>query len=361
MKPRVIMLENVEEFQDWGRLGKDSKPDPRYKGETFRRFVKMLEKQGYRVEYRLLRACDYGAPTTRQRFFLIARCDGRPIVWPEPTHGDPDGLEVRAGMLKPWRCARDVIDFTLPCPSIFASSEEIWEQYGIRAVRPLADATMKRIAAGIAKFREKPFLIQYHAGKDFRGQGVDEPLMTVDASNRYGQCMAFLTKFNRNDTGEDLREPVQTITAQGGHYGMVKAFLTSYYSAGEGNTGIGEPVPTVTSHDRFGLVMLKGSEYRITDIGIRMLTPRELFDAQGFPHDYIIDTDADGKEYPRCEQVKRCGNAVPPPIPTALVRANLPELCREARAVREADCEAIMAKIRYQEAKHDRGYLDHAI
>lgn len=109
---------------------------------------------------------------------------------------------------------------------------------------------------------------------------------------------------------------------------MVKAFLTSYYSA-EQNTGIGEPVPTITTHDRFGLVMLKGDEYRITDIGIRMLTPRELFDAQGFPHDYIIDTDADGNAYPRCEQVKRCGNAVCPPIPTALVRANLPELCGE--------------------------------
>ena len=326
VRPRVIMLENVEEFQDWGRLDKDSKPDPRYKGETFRRFVRMLEKLGYNVDFRVLRACDYGAPTTRKRFFLVARCDGRPIAWPEPTHGDPDGLEVRAGMLKPYRCARDIIDFSLPCPSIFATSEEIWQQYGIRAVRPLADATLRRIAAGIAKFREKPFLIQYHAGKDFRGQGVDAPLMTVDASNRYGLCMAFLTKFNRNDTGEDLREPVQTITAQGGHYGMVKAFLTSYYSA-EQNTGIGEPVPTVTTHDRFGLVMLKGSEYRITDIGIRMLTPRELFDAQGFPHDYIIDTDADGNEYPRCEQVNRCGNAVCPPIPTALVRANLPELC----------------------------------
>lgn len=327
VRPRVIMLENVEEFQDWGRLDKDSKPDPQYKGETFRRFVRMLEKLGYKVEYRLLRACDYGAPTTRQRFFLIARRDGQPIVWPEPTHGDPEGMEVRAGLLKPWRCARDVIDFTLPCPSIFATSEEIWEQYGIRAVRPLATATMKRIAAGIAKFREKPFLIQYHAGKDFRGQGLDEPLMTVDASNRYGLCMAFLTKFNRNDTGEDLREPVHTITAQAGHFGMVQAFLTSYYSSGEGNSGICEPVPTVTSHDRFGLVSIMGDGYRITDIGIRMLTPRELFDAQGFPHDYIIDTDADGNEYPRCEQVKRCGNAVCPPIPTALVRANLPELC----------------------------------
>lgn len=136
VKPRVIMLENVEEFQDWGRLDEKNRPDPRYKGETFRRFVGQLEKLGYHVEYRLLRACDYGAPTIRKRFFLIARCDGQKIVWPEPTHAAPDSIEVRMGRKKPWVPVSEVLDFSLPCPSIFASSEEIMEQYGIRAVRP---------------------------------------------------------------------------------------------------------------------------------------------------------------------------------------------------------------------------------
>lgn len=327
VKPRVIMLENVEEFQDWGRLDKNNKPDPRYKGETFRKFVRQLEANGYHVEYKVLRACDYGAPTTRKRFFLIARCDGEPIIWPKPTHGDPDCLEVRSGMLQPWRAAKEVIDFSLPCPSIFDSSEEIMEKYGIRAVRPLADATMKRIAEGIEKFKDRPFLIQYHSGEDFRGQSVDKPIMTIDSSNRYGLCTAFLTKFNRHDTGVSLEDPIPTITAQANHYGMVTAFLTTYYGNGY-ESSMEDPIPTVTAHDRFALVTVNGTKHAITDIGLRMLTPRELFDAQGFPHDYIIDTDADGKQYPRAEQVKRCGNAVCPPIPTALVRANLPEICQ---------------------------------
>ena len=289
VRPRVIMLENVEEFQDWGRLTADNKPDPRYRGETFRRFVGKLERMGYAVEYRMLRACDFGAPTIRRRFFLIARCDGKPIIWPEPTHGDPESLEVLAGLKKPWVPVADVLDFALPCPSIFATSEEIWEQYGIRAVRPLAEKTMERIRQGVERYGRKPFIIQYHDSREFRGQGVDEPIQTIDASNRYGLCM----------------------------------FLTEYYG-GCSNSGIDKPMPTQSTHDRFALVKATG-----TDIGLRMLTPRELFDAQGFPDSYIIDHDADGKEYPRCEQVKRCGNAVCPPVPTALVRANLPEICQK--------------------------------
>ena len=331
VRPRVIMLENVEEFQDWGRLRKsDSKPDPAYKGETFNRFVGQLRHLGYQVDYRLLRACDYGAPTTRKRFFLIARCDGRPIVWPEPTHGDPETLEVQTGVKKPWVPVRECIDWTIPCPSIFATSKEIFDQYGIRAVRPLASATMKRIADGIAKFRDKPFLIQYHSSQEFRGQGVDEPLMTVDASNRYGLCMAFLTQFNNHCTGTSPSEPIPTLTAQSNHFGLCTAFLTAYFGNGY-ETPVSEPMPTQTGKDRFGLVTVYGDKYRITDIGLRMLTPRELFDAQGFPHDYIIDRDADGNEYPRSEQVQKCGNAVCPPIPTALVRANLPELCTDLK------------------------------
>lgn len=377
VKPRVIMLENVEEFQDWGRLDEHDRPDPKYKGETFRRFVRQLEKQGYHVEYRLLRACDYGAPTKRKRFFLVARCDGRPIVWPAPTHGDPDGLEVAAGLLKPWVPVADVLDFSLPCPSIFATSEEIYARYGIHAVRPLAEATMKRIARGVMKFvienprpfvvplRENaamPYLIQYHSEQtdDARGQTVDRPLMTVDASNRYGLVSAFISKyysgdnvaagadkplptvtaidhnavcavsitqFNNNSVGQPPDEPINTITAGNGHFGEVRAFLVKYYSGSENAAGCDEPMPTITTKDRMGLVTVRGENYMIADIGLRMLTPRELFDAQGFPDDYIIDTDANGRPYPKSEQTARCGNAVCPPIPAALVRANLPEYC----------------------------------
>lgn len=369
VRPRVIMLENVEEFMDWGRLDAENRPDPRYRGETFRRFVRQLERQGYRVQYKLLRACDYGAPTIRRRFFLIARCDGQPIRWPEPTHADPESMEVRAGLKKPWVPVADVLDFSLPCPSIFATSEEIWEQYGIRAVRPLSEKTLKRIARGVMKFvveNPRPFLIQYHgeqSKQEVRGQSIDKPLMTVDASNRYGLvstfiskyygggctspasgadeplptvtaidhnavCAVAVTQFNNHSIGQEVTKPINTLTAQTNHFGEVCAFLVKYYS-GEGNiASVGDPAPTITSHDRMGLVKVQGQDYRIVDIGLRMLTPRELFDAQGFPPDYIIDVDADGKAYPKSEQVARCGNAVCPPIPAALVRANLPELCR---------------------------------
>lgn len=438
--PRVIMLENVEEFQDWGRLDEKNRPDPRYKGETFRRFVGQLEKLGYHVEYRLLRACDYGAPTIRKRFFLIARCDGRRIVWPEPTHAAPDSLEVAVGIKKPWVPVADVLDFSLPCPSIFASSKEIMEQYGIRAVRPLSENTMRRIAKGIMKFvvnNPKPFIvsiaqtgfagdgrqysvseplrtvvskaehcvcvpvlmrnnenavgsdarepigtittgghhmliapsiIQYHSEQDdgVRGQTVDKPIMTVDASNRYGMvsafiskfygggntspasdvgdplptvtaidhnavCAAYITQFNNHCDGQVVDDPLNTMTAKSNHFGEVRAFLVKYYGSGDNAVSCEKPAPTITVKDRMGLVTVRGQDYKIVDIGLRMLTPRELFDAQGFPSDYIIDVDADGKSYPKSEQVARCGNAVCPPIPTALVRANLPEMCVSAK------------------------------
>ena len=440
--PRVIMLENVEEFQDWGRLDENNRPDPRYKGETFRRFVKQLERLGYRVEFNLLRACDYGAPTIRRRFFLVARCDGKPIVWPEPTHGDPDSLEVAAGLKKPWVPVADVLDFSLPCPSIFASSEEIMEQYGIRAVRPLAEATMRRIARGIQKFvidNPRPFivqvnhkdsgfrgqdiaepldtitarhgtgvvqtiiapvevrnnhgsegndvreplrtittgghhmlvapnLIQYHSEQteDVRGQTVDKPIMTMDTSNRYGLVSTFISKYyggdnvasgadkplptvtaidhnavcavtvtqvNNHCAGNPMDRPLNTITASTNHFGEVRVFLMKYYGHGDNAASCREPAPTITARDRMGLVTVQGDDYQIVDIGLRMLTPRELFDAQGFPDNYIIDVDADGKPYPKSEQVARCGNAVCPPIPAVLVRANLPELCEQEVAI----------------------------
>ena len=297
VRPRVIILENVEEFTTWGPL-LDNRPDPKRKGQTFRRFIHALKRYGYKVEWNELRACDYGAPTIRKRFFLIARCDGLPIVWPEPTHGDPSTLFVASGILHPWRTAAEIIDWTIPCPSIYDRK------------KPLCENTMRRIARGLRKFvlehpqpyivddHIAPFLIQYHteqSGKEVRGQAVDKPLMTADSSNRYGLVTALLIKYYGQGEGQSLREPLHTITAK----------------------------------DRFGLVIVRGEPYQIIDIGLRMLTPRELFRAQGFPEDYIIDRDADGKHYPKSAQVARCGNAVPPPFAEALVRANLPEMCGE--------------------------------
>ena len=397
--PRVIMLENVEEFMDWGPLNEENRPDKEHKGETFQEFIVSLETLGYHVEHRILRACDYGAPTIRKRFFLIARCDGNPIIWPEPTHAPADSDEVKNGSKLPWVPVSEILDFNLPCPSIFSSSEEIMEQYGIRAVRPLSENTMRRIAKGIQKFvldNPTPFIVQVnHSGEGFRGQdisepldtitakhgmgivtpvmmcnnenaagssptepantittgghhmmiapsliqyhseqtenvrgqAVDKPLMTVDASNRYGLASAFITQFNNHCDGQTLEEPLNTITAGFGHFGEVRAFLTKYYGSGTSGSDVSEPAPTITAKDRMALVTVKGVDYQIVDIGLRMLTPRELFNAQGFPSDYIIDVDADGKAYPRGEQVARCGNAVCPPIPAALVRANLPEIC----------------------------------
>ena len=475
VRPRVIMLENVEEFKTWGPLNRGHHPIKAKQGKTFKKFVSQLTELGYEVQFRELVAADYGAPTMRKRFFLIARCDGKPIVWPEPTHGPADSEEVKAGLLKPYVGAYTQLDFSLPCPSIFDTSEEIKEKYGIRAVRPLAPKTMERIARGLKKFvldnaepfivqvnhsgaksdycksaneplntvtgkhgfgivepymvqigqtgftadRSKdvreplttivsknehcliepklapymgtnttnhsggnckdpihtittgnqqclisPTLIQYHsetAQGEVRGQTIEDPIMTVDSSNRYGLVTSFIQKYyggnyqgngsnikeplhtittlernamcavnliqmNNHCDGRDIREPIPTITAGDGHFGEVRAFLVKYYGQGTGQD-IKEPLDTVTARDRFGLVTIEGVDYQIVDIGLRMLEPRELYGCQGFPDDYIIDHDYTGKTYPRSEQVRRCGNAVCPPIPAALVRANLPDLC----------------------------------
>lgn len=477
VRPRVIMLENVEEFKTWGPLNRRHHPIKAKQGKTFYKFVQQLTNLGYEVQFRELVAADYGAPTMRKRFFMAARCDGRPIVWPEPTHGPADSEEVKKGLLKPYVGAYTQLDFSLPCPSIFDTSEEIKEKYGIRAVRPLAPKTMDRIARGLKKFvldnpepfiiqcnhggnrkenniqeplptitgkhgygivepymvqigqtgfskdRSKdvrdplttivsknehcliepklapiidtayggnyqgggskvdqpidtittvdhnrlveatlapfmgtnttnhpggtckepihtittgnqqclisPTLIQYHsetAQGEVRGQKIDEPIMTVDSSNRYGLVASFLSKFYKSGSGQDEREPLHTITTSAGHFGEVRAFLIKYYGQGTGQN-IEEPLDTVTSRDRFGLVTVNGVDYQIVDIGLRMLEPKELYGCQGFPPDYIIDHDYTGKSYPRSEQVKRCGNAVCPPLPAALVKANLPEMC----------------------------------
>jgi DNA (cytosine-5)-methyltransferase 1 len=174
-----------------------------------------------------------------------------------------------------------------------------------------------------------PTLIQYHSEtseKEVRGQSLTEPVMTVDGSNRYGLVTSFLSKFYKTGIGQDVREPLHTITTSAGHFGEVRAFLIKYYGDATGQD-IKNPLDTVTTKDRFGLVTVNGVDYQIVDIGLRMLEPRELYGCQGFPDDYIIDHDYTGKEYPRSEQVRRCGNAVCPPIPAALVKANLPELC----------------------------------
>ncbi|PZM62588.1 DNA cytosine methyltransferase [Paenibacillus dendritiformis] len=466
VRPRVIILENVEEFKTWGPLTEDGQPDISQKGRTFRSFVNALRRHGYKVEWRELRACDYGAPTIRKRLFLIARCDGRPIVWPEPTHGDPESPEVKSGKLLPWRTAAEIIDWSIPCPSIFTRK------------KPLAENTLRRIARGIERFvinNPTPFIVrvnhsgsnhhycdsieepfktvtskngwglvtpyiarigqtgfggdrlQYEAEKPLTtvttkaehllvsptlieigygegpgqaprvpglqkplgtvvaggrkhavvaafmakhygggytgpGNGADEPLSTVTTvdhnalvtahiARHFGQSVgsmadepvgtvtaggggksalvtSHLIKLRGTcQDGQPITEPMPTITAGGLHVGEVRSFLLKYYGSADNGQQLDETLHTVTTKDRFGLVTIAGVDYQIVDIGMRMLEPHELFAAQGFPPDYIIDRDHQGQKYSKAAQVARCGNAVPPPFAEALVRANLPELC----------------------------------
>lgn len=386
VRPRVIMLENVPEIQTWGPLGADGRPIKERAGETFDAFCSMLGKSGYPrnspaflemcealnispdskqartisdglgydVQYRILRSCDYGAPTTRTRFYMIARCDGEPIVFPKPTHG--------AG-LKPYHTAAECIDWNVPAKSIFERD------------KPLAENTLKRIARGIKKFvidnpepfivgEDAPSIIQYHSETstdEVRGQELTEPLMTVDTSPRYALSVAHIMKnygggytgagsaadapldtvtakdhnelvtahiltLRNHMDGQKIDEPLSTISCSGAHHAEVQAFLVKYFSTGTAKP-VTEPLDTITTKERFGLVTIHGEDYIITDIRMRMLTPRELFRAQGFPEDYIIDVDDEGNPYPKSKQVARCGNAVTPPVPCALVRANLPEMC----------------------------------
>lgn len=476
VRPRVIILENVEEFQTWGPVRK-GKPVKKLTGQTFRKWLDQLRNLGYDVEWRELVAADYGAPTTRKRFFLIARCDGRPIVWPTPTHAQADSPEVKAGLRKPWRSAAEIIDWSLPTPSIFDTKESIREKYNLTAQRPLRPNTMARVARGVDKFVIKtasPFLVvvnhsgefrgqdpgeplqtvtakhgygvampvmvaigqtgggnrcrsvespthtqvskveecvaspllspwtvtnttnstghpasepvdtartgggggqmflsaslvQYHTeqGERVRGQGLDAPLLTVDASNRYGLSAVCLEKYYGTATGQGageplhtitakdregvvaahmvklkgtnlggpVSEPVQTITAGGGHFGVVTTMVAPVSPGADLKNWpkIRELLNTYCGYglkeDEVILFQIAGGLYFMADIGLRMLTPRELYRANGFPDDYIIDRDYTGKEYGKAKQVARCGNAVPPPFATALVRANLPEWC----------------------------------
>ncbi|PKM61660.1 MAG: DNA cytosine methyltransferase [Firmicutes bacterium HGW-Firmicutes-4] len=376
VRPTVIILENVEEFKTWGPLGDDNQPDKNKTGETFNSFVEQLKIIGYQVEFRELISADYGAPTKRKRFFMVSRCDGLPISWPTKSHGPRNSKEVAMGILKPYTPVSDVLDFSKPCPSIFDTKQQIKEKHGLHTVRPLADKTMERIARGIKKFimeNPDPFfiedqtsmLIQYHSetlSHEVRGQKINEPIMTIDGSPRYGLIQAFVCKhyggtyngagsdlddplstvtaidhnalitshiiqMNNHMIGTDSRDPVNTIVAGPGHLGEVRAFLIKYYGQGIGQD-LKEPCGTVVSHDRFGLVTVCGTDYQIIDIGMRMLDPRELFTANGFPPDYIIDYDSDGKKITKTEQVKRCGNAVPPVFARELVLANVVEVER---------------------------------
>ncbi|EIR3082167.1 DNA cytosine methyltransferase [Salmonella enterica] len=501
IRPRVMMLENVGEFRTWGPLlAGEMRPDPERTGETFEAFIGMLttgiqadhpalaecceflnisldsedaarlvKGLGYTVEYRELRACDYGAPTIRKRFFMVARCDGQPVVWPEPTHGDPKSEAVISGHLKPWRTAAECIDWSIPAPSIFERK------------KPLAENTLKRIARGIQRFvidSEQPYIVPFivkcnHPSSKseydcFRGQGLPEPLQTITKKHGYAVAVPHLTKFRTGATGQNVTDPAPTITAGGGgksqlvtstliqmgygerpgqpprvlriekplgtvtaggnKFAITTAFLAKHYGGNYTGPGVGldepahsvttvdhhaavaahlvvnntghaggaadspvhtvttgnhhavvashlvklrgtcrdgqrtdEPAPTITAgglhvgevqttlavdeydeqraqlvlaflrkycgEDCTGLVTIGGVVYRIVDIGMRMLQPRELYRAQGFPDWYVIEHDFRGVKYAKDKQVARCGNAVPPPFSEALVRANLPELC----------------------------------
>lgn len=476
VRPDVIMVENVPEFITWGPVRK-GRPIKSKSGVTFEKWKTQLEDLGYVVEYKILCAADFGAPTIRKRFCLVARCDGKPIEFPKPTHGPADSEDVKSGKLKPWRSAAEIIDWSLPCYSIFDTKEQLKEKYGIRAVRPLKPNTMRRIAKGIDKFVIKsatPFLvecnhsgightkdingplntvtakytggvvnpklspyitecchsvgashdlreplnsvttkeqygltgaclIQYHSeqsGKEVRGQSVDKPLQTIDTNNRYALAAMHLTQYFSGDGHyHSVTEPLATITTME-REGVTAAFLQKYYTGVDG-ASLKEPLPTVTAIDHNSLTFahlahfkgkdkgqnpnqplmtitqgdgqfaqittkvvkwnnetdlyywplvrdmlneycdydLKDDEillmnilgvwYFICDIGLRMLIPRELYSAMSFPFDYVINNYKDGSPIPRSEQVAKCGNAVCPALATAMVRANLPEWCKQ--------------------------------
>lgn len=448
VRPRVIILENVEEFQTWGPVRK-GKPVKSKSGQTFHKWLSQLEALGYAVEYRELVAADYGAPTTRKRFVLIARCDGQPIRWPERTHAPRDSEEVKSGKCKPWRSAAEIIDWTVPMYSIFASKQEIKEKYGVNAVRPLADNTLRRIIRGVDKFTiksGKPFIVESNHGGDGHTRSVEEPVNTVTGRYTGGVCEPVTIPYTFSNTGGSVGspadEPVHTIRTAGGQvlaaanliqyhteqsedvrangldaalptvdasnrYGLTAAHLVEFYGNGQAIDPT-EPMHTVTSHDRealiathivkfkgpdigqspdaplqtvtainpFALASVKTVKYApgtdlgywpqirpllnkycgykladdeilllwirgawryICDISMRMLTPRELYNAMGFPPDYIIERDYTGKPYPKSQQVARCGNAVCPQMASAVVRANFTEWAVELFTMAELE------------------------
>ncbi|HIT33813.1 MAG TPA: DNA cytosine methyltransferase [Candidatus Faecousia intestinigallinarum] len=439
VRPRIIMLENVPEFVTWGPVRKGT-PIKKKQGKTFHKFVGQLRDLGYEVEWREMVAADYGAPTIRKRLVLVARCDGNPIVWPEPTHAPMDSPEVKAGKRKPWRSAAEIINWSIPAYSIFDSKQEIKERYGVNAVRPLADNTLRRVIRGVDKFivkSRKPFIVRCNHASGDRAQGLDErmptvsakhgievvdpmlvpitvsntggstgspanepvytvrssggqllsapiliqyhqeqtattrsyglnkPLCTADASNRYGLAStnlveyygngkpinpkeplhtvmaidhdavtaAHVVEFKGQDIGQHPESPLRTITTSAGEFAISQTVLVK--AAPGADLGRWFQIRELLNRycgyhlkeDEVLLLIIGGVAYYIADILLRMLTPRELYNAMGFPPDYIIDRDAEGKIYKKAAQVARCGNAVCPPLATAMVRANLPEYC----------------------------------
>lgn len=433
-RPRVIFLENVEEFAHWGPVVHDENgkayADKTKRGMTFRLWCNVLRGLGYDIEWKELTASDHGIPTIRKRLFIIARCDGEPIVWPEITHAKPDVVE-RKPELRVWRTAAECIDWSIPCPSIFLSKEHGKD---LNVKRPLAENTMRRIAKGIERYvinDKSPFIVCCnHGGEGFRGQSIDapmntltaardaiglispvltsyhgprdgdangrcrtpaEPLATQDTSNRFGLVAPFLVpRYGEREgqeprtlpadapyptvvptanggslvvahvcrnwggmVGQPVEQPYPTITSKGcqdtivtshlevmysnskgatlqrpmptvvgsNHIAEVRAFLTKFYGTATGQ-GLNEPLHTATAKDRFGLVTIAGSKYQIVDIGMRMLSPRELFRAQGFPDSYDITTGINGKPLPKSAQVRMCGNSVCPKLAEEIVRAN---------------------------------------
>jgi DNA (cytosine-5)-methyltransferase 1 len=355
LHPRRIILENVPEFKDWGPLD-NGKIIAHLKGTLWERFLGRLEELGYHFEHRCLVSADYDTPTTRKRLYLQAALKDEPILWPDPTNGIG---------LKTYRTAADVIDFSLPCPSIFLTKDEAKKQ-GLNVVRPLADATLRRIAYGLKRFvleAKEPFIVGdsayflpsmgYGDGKNPRSRSVcaplstitaggqkqalvqcrmvpfiqhvqhssqpygvmpaDKPMRTITASPKGGGMalvVAYIAKFRGQNIGQPVDAPLQTISTSGGHHALVKASLINH--------------GTITAKNgHFALVTILGTQYAIIDIGLRMLTPKELFLAQGFPSDYIFDhmrmPDGSVRHLTKVEQVRLCGNSVCPPVAKALL------------------------------------------
>ncbi len=343
VRPRIICLENVAEFMTWGPLDADGMPIPGRAGETFRKWLNRLRALGYAVDFRELVAADYGAPTIRRRFFLVARCDGLPIEWPEPTHGEGTGT--------PWRSAAEIIDWSIPCRSIFGRE------------KPLAEATIARCFKGLDRYvinakRPGPFIIRHGhyshrtgaglregcGAGTFRGQSLEAPLATVCATNDKHLVCPVITKHYGGMVGNPVTDPLGTITARD-HHALTAAYVLKMYGTGVGSS-MQAPLPTVTAggnhlfevrallekhaerraptlfDDPLGVVRIDGEAYAIVDVGMRMLVPRELYRAHDFPEDYEIAPEFDGKPLTQEKQTAHCGNSVPPPLARRLFAAN---------------------------------------
>lgn len=317
VRPRIICLENVEEFTTWGPLV-DGRPDPRRSGLYFRRWVRDLEREVYAVDWRVLNAADFGAPTSRRRLFLVARADGLAPQWPEPTHG--------RGRI-PYRTAAECIDWSIPVQSIFDRA------------RPLAEATQRRIAAGLVRFvleaREPAFIVG--AGRpiyDGKPRPLSAPFQTLLAENHSALIVPWIAKHYSGMVGQQLDLPLGTITTIDHHslctasHGTggterVVAWISSYYGSAGAGTSLQLPLPTITTVDRMALVVARIRELGIVDVGMRMLQPRELARAQGFPDSYVLT----GTQR---EQVARIGNSVCPHAAAAVVAANWREAMERA-------------------------------